>query len=350
MIINIKIDIMGQEAIKNKMPNSNLILSRAIDKKEMIFEDGRVKFVREPKPNLRQAIETEIGPIRLDGTWENSYDIETSKRYIEQRKAKEAKNRINQRYAALGGYSSKLGLPMGEVNADLNGGYQMKFRGGSINDDGNGKVWAETTLRAELWMVGVQCILKQEVIDEVYGSVTTLMPSFGGSSINILPEASYRHDGERISNYRMKMYDGPPADLLITGNLKEKDNSIEIVNYKAKVEEWTTKAIAAFGGATGSAAESMASSNSFISDITDMLFSLISKIFGLDDDPYPPSSINIFAKDMISNNYGHHNRTYKSRSIDFTHSFDLVGFDQGGDQGIYTFFLELKMFNETQRI
>ncbi len=343
---------MPKETFKNRktLPNAEMILARAIDTKEIEFDNGRVVFAREPKPNLRKAIESEIGAVLEDGSWANSLDIITAHKYVEIKKAKEAKSRINQRYAELGAYSSRLGLPTGEVRPDGNGGYVMEFRGGSIGDDGNGDTWAESRLRAEVWMVGVQCILKQEVVDEVYGSITALMPSFGGSSVNMIPEASYRHDGERISNYRIKIYDGPPADLLITGNLKEKDNSVEIVGYKAKVEEWANKAIAAFGGAVGSAAESMSANNEFISDITSMFFSLISKIFGLDDDPYPPASINIFANDMIYNNYGHYNRTFKSRSVNFTHSFDLVGFDQGGDKGIYTFFLELKVINETERI
>jgi len=335
-----------------KTANSlDLILDRAILKNEITLENGSVKVSEKVSAATKKALESSIGvKVIPGGVLAGTHIGKLTPSYLELVRKRNARNLINQRYSQLGGYGSRLGLPTGEVVSDGKGGYKMDFRGGTIGTDGGANVWADSTLRVELWMVGLHCVLKQEVEDEVYGSITALMPSFGGSSVNTIPEFKFRHDGERIVNLGIRLYDGPPADLLITGNLVEKDNSSEIVQYKAKVEQWARQAVAAFGGAVGSAAESMGADNGLIKDITGLLFNLVAGIFGMNDDPYTPQTINIFANDLISGNYGHYTRSYKSRSVNYTHAFDLTGFDDGNDKGIYTMFIDARVFSESQRL
>jgi hypothetical protein len=331
--------------------NTDLIIDRAILKKEITLENGSIKVAENVSAVTKKVLESLTSSIIKPGHILTGTHIgKITPMYMEFVKKRNARNLINQRYSQLGGYASRLGLPTGDVVADGKGGYLMNFRGGTIGSDGNADVWADSTLRVEFWLVGLHCVLKQEVKDDIYGAITALMPSFGGQSVNTIPEFHFTHDGERIVNLGIKVYDGPPADLLITGNLVEKDNSSEIVQYKAKVEQWANQAIAAFGGSVGTVAEAMGASNGMVKDITSLLFNLVSGIFGMNDDPYTPQTINIFANDIISGNYGHYTRSYKTRSVNYTHSFDLTGIDDGGDKGIYTMFLDARVFRESKRL
>lgn len=348
--------IMPEENEKVKtrkaVNNVDMILHRAFEKKEILIENGSVSFAKNISPATQRAVGILSGR-KFDAEFLPEHG-RLVKRILDERRRGKAQTNINSLYSQLGAYSSRLGLALSDMKAKDDGGYLMEFRGGKIETDVNGNAWAESKLRVELWLVGLQCVLKQEVEDEVYGSITALMPSFGGSFTHTFPNSGdtfkFRHDGERIVNLAVKLYDGPPADLAITGNLKEKDSTVEISQYKKKVEEWASKAVAAFGGALGPGAEAMASDQSFIKDITNILFDLVGNILGLNDDVYTPQTMSIFANDIISENYGHHTRTSKSRSVNFTHAFDVSGFDEGGDEGIYTFFTDLRVFGEQDRL
>jgi len=338
--------------VSKAVNNVDMILHRAFEKKEIMIENGSISFAKNISQSTQRAVSMLSGR-KFEGELLPEYEQKVSGILDKYRRGR-ARTNINNLYSQLGAYSSRLGLALGDMKAKNDGGYLMEFRGGKIETDADGNAWAEKKLRVELWLVGLQCVLKQEVEDEVYGSITALMPSFGGSFTHTFPNSGdtfkFRHDGERIVNLAVKLYDGPPADLAITGNLKEQDNTVEISQYKKKVEEWASKAVAAFGGTLGSAAEAMASDQSFIKDITNILFDLVENILGLNDDAYTPQTMSIFANDIISGNYGHHTRTWKSRSVNFTHAFDVSGFDEGDDQGIYTFFTDLRVFGEQERL
>src|SRR6266487_921113 len=96
---------------------------------------------------------------------------------------------IEKKYAELGGKASPLGLPLNPTaGVQLQGTtYLMDYRGGQIESSGGTSATAVKMREVQVWWVGLECRIRQESSDEIYGSVGAVVPASGGSFTHKFP-------------------------------------------------------------------------------------------------------------------------------------------------------------------
>jgi hypothetical protein len=141
---------------------------------------------------------------------------------------------IKQKYTQLGEVFSPLGLPIDDdLNAQINistkanhqGGYQGQFRGGLITvKDFDNIAVEEVTEKVKVWFVGLECIVRQESEDEIFGTVGVILPSkpMFTRAVHFPEGTDYLKMGKRgtrTSELNVLLYDDVPADIVLTCNL-----------------------------------------------------------------------------------------------------------------------------------
>jgi hypothetical protein len=281
---------------------------------------------------------------------------------------------INQKYKQLGAVMSPLGLPIDDdlnarmdviTKANQQGGYQAQFRGGvvKINDSANIPV-LDTTNKVKVWFVGLECQVRQESEDEVFGTIGVIRPSTKLSrGVDFPPGTDYLKmgkDGTRTVQLQMLLYDDVPADLVLTINLIEHDSG-DIEEYKRRIAAALSTAAQAGLGSVGVPAEATAASQGFIGAVTWGLVNVVSGWLGADDDAYNPNGFRISGKDVLIH-IGIENGSIKGVASPFQdrtmerpdtpgvvlhYNIDPVvvsGTDQGGDLGVYTFYFKVETY------
>ena len=283
---------------------------------------------------------------------------------------------IKQKYRQLGEVFSPLGLPIdGDLNAQIDvttkanqqGGYQAQFRGGTITiKDFDNIAVEEVTEKVKIWFVGLECQVRQETEDEIFGTVGVILPSKKMVVIaGHFPEgAEYLKmgkDGTRTVELNVLLYDDVPADLVLTCSLIEHDSG-DISEYKRRIAEALGKAAEAGLGSVGVPAEAVAANQGWIGALTVGLVNVLSGWLGADDDPYNPHGFRIPAKDILvdlrikSGKIKGVTSPFRDKTLErgdtpgvvLRYNLDPVivsGTDQGGDLGVYAFYFKVETYS-----
>jgi len=262
----------------------------------------------------------------------------------------EARSKIMAKYSEIGSYRSPLGLASDPDRGvySRGGTYVMDFRGGHIeaNPLNNDPAIAKTETQIQVWWVGLECRIRQEKVDELYGTVAALIPGSGITNTMHFPEDreywDMGPDGQRITQAGVKLYEGPPMDITLIASLVEYDSG-NIDKYKREVAEAIAKASQTLAPSVGVPAEVLAADQGFISDLSLGLVNAISSVLGADDDAYTPQQRVLHWTDLKDPSLRQTlQRSDDPRHIDYTHSIVVSGIDQGGDRGEYAFYFDIR--------
>ena len=287
-----------------------------------------------------------------------------------QRKARlaTAKIAMEKAWAAAGGPKSKVGLPRngqvevrevtqsGETNGALIG-YVADFRGGSItlSPDGTRSATKTETL-VSIMLVGLECEVRQEATDEMYGLVSILGPSDSTVVSKRFPDSGTLNmgpDGIRINDMAVMLIDGGVIqNYQIMGCLFEHDSGDVDVIAKDVSDKVASTAAEALGGLTGAPAEAVGDSESFKQNLASGLAWVFGNVLGMGDDPYDPQSISLPWSTLVSGAVSVQppiHRNDDSRTIeDWTHKIVLSGVDDGGDRGQYVLYFRVWTTQDVQ--
>jgi len=266
-----------------------------------------------------------------------------------------AERKIQKKYAQLGGKKSQLGLPLYPATGVQSSGntYFMDFRGGriEITDPLSENPAIAYKMRfIEVWWVGLECRIRQEKTDEIYGTVAAIIPGSGMSNTHKFPgDREYWDmgpDGQRIVQVGVPLYKGPPMSLTLVGSLVEHDSG-NIEAYKQKIAQVIADAAKGLAVYAGVPAEAVAADQGFINDLSLGLVNGVSSILGADDDPYVPQVHLLHAFDILKRNYTRQtlHRADDPHFLEYTHSIVVSGIDQGNDRGEYAFYFDVRQFD-----
>jgi len=261
---------------------------------------------------------------------------------------------IEKKYAQLGGKASPLGLPVNPTaGVQLQGTtYLMDYRGGQIESSGGTSATAVKMREVQVWWVGLECRIRQESSDEIYGSVGAVVPASGGSFTHKFPGDRDYWDmgrpGERIVNVGVPIYTGPPADVVIVGALVEHDSG-NIDKYKQKFADEITRAAQGLAGMEGVPAEATAADEGWLNTLSLGLVNGIFSLVGADDDAYVPGNLLLHWTDILGHAFPKQTlrRDDDPRTIEYTHQLIVSGVDQGGDRGEYALYFDVRQFDIT---
>ena len=252
---------------------------------------------------------------------------------------------------------SRIGLPLSREAPvyQRNGRYCIDFGGAtlSMRSEPGADVEIQTSRRIQVYFQGFGLESRQETSkDDLYGVVTGNVGSLGYTKHWNLAEVQLAGKGDggrdRISQHSILMWDGAPIDLNIVFSMVERDHG-DRAKIRADIRNAIDAAVkeAAALATAGAATTSIAIDNKFNaqtlaqSNIYQWLLTgaaaLITKIFGLTDDPYRPGSITIPRHEMQTiprvQKYRCHN---DRRLIDYTHRLTISGRDDDGALGVIT--------------
>ena len=281
---------------------------------------------------------------------------------------------IRDKYKQLGEFYSGLGLPTdSNLDAvptpitlrDAEGGYKATFRGGQLKVEDLDQVNVTSPMnKVKVWFVGLECQIRQEGEDEMYGSVDVIIPSTKQADSHHFPEGQESmlmgKDGARITELNMLVYDDEPADIILNCVLAEHDSG-NIDTYKKKMAEALAQAAKAGLAAVGVPAEATAADQGFIGDLSLGLVNALSGWVGADDDVYNPRGIRIPAKDILIALEIKHGKDpgvespFQTKTLERADTPGVTlkynvgpaivsGTDQGGDTGRYAFYFNVEPY------
>jgi hypothetical protein len=221
-----------------------------------------------------------------------------------------------------------------------------------------------------VWLVGIECGIRQESSDEIYGSVGLIVSSTRTSSVTHFPQGvdylSMGDDGARIVSLQLQLYDGPPADLVLSSILVEHDSG-DTSEYKRRIAEAIATAAQAGAASLGVPAEATAADQGWINDLSVGIADLLLGWVGADDDAYTPQATRISGRDILTA-YGIVEGTLPNAVQPFAERVltrddtpdvrlaynigpvRVSGEDQGGDRGSYAFYYRIELFEEGTKI
>jgi hypothetical protein len=267
-----------------------------------------------------------------------------------------AKKAMERGWKNLGGPSSVMGLPLNgqieikEIGNFGQNGYQADFRGGTLTLQTDGmQVESETEVLVNIDLVGIECQIRQEKTDEMYGVISVLGASNTVISSQRFPGSgtiSMGPDGMRINNDTISLVKaGVRQNYYIWASLIENDSGDVDVIAKNIVDKFTQTASSAVGALTGLPAESVADSESFKENMATSLGWVLGNVLGMGDDPYNAESFNLYWGDLKSISPMLQPAVHRNddpRTIDtWTHSLILSGVDDGGDRGQYALYFNV---------
>lgn len=262
-----------------------------------------------------------------------------------------AQQLIMKEWIALGGPSSPLGLPL-DTNFPLlktNDGYHVDFRGGGLHfNTASDQVLPTGGQHVVVRFEGYGLEIRQEKGDEIYGNITCMNPSvlarndFQIQQMDVGPDSN-----NRVRQFSMILYEGPPTYLNIITNMVESDNSSGTRDAVRAAASEAAKALfdeaTAAAGAAGNdpvsiafdaAAKELNLKQKAADWIGDAADTLLNFILGTNDDPYNPGMLSISAAEMMQNKPIQQYHCWDdSHVLDFTHTITVEGKDDGGDTG-----------------
>lgn len=268
-----------------------------------------------------------------------------------------AKQQMQRGWERLGGPRSSIGLPVtGQIEIheigppDAPTEYTADFRGGTLHlTDNGGTVTSYERTLGHVMLVGVECQMRQEKADEVYGVVAAIGPSNQATVTRRFPDSgtlTLGPDGMRISNLGLMLVDGSVVqDYIIIATLVENDSGDVDVIAKNIADKIAGTAAAVIGGLTGAPAEAVGESESFKQNLATGLGWVFGSILGMGDDPYNAESFPLSWTTLKQGNPPLQppvTRNDDPRTIaEWTHKLVLSGMDDGGDRGQYALYFKV---------
>ena len=257
---------------------------------------------------------------------------------------------IQAKYDQLGGKQSALGLPLNPAAGVQRQGktYFMDFRGGKIefNPLSGDPAKAIKLHEMEIWWSGLECIVRQEKTDEVYGGVGVIIPGSGLHSEQKFPAGEdyweMGPDGQRIVEVNTILYKGPPMSMTLIGSLVEHDSG-DTSAVKQKIADAIANAAKGLAAMAGVPAEALAADQGFIGDVSLGLVNGISSLFGADDDPLVPGQKVLHWEDILNQNYARQTLTRgddPGKSLQYTHQIVV-----SGDGATYAFYFDVRQYD-----
>jgi Ricin-type beta-trefoil lectin domain-like len=190
--------------------------------------------------------------------------------------------------------------------------------------------------------VALECRMRQEASDEVYGTVNAIAADSQALSHKFpgdRPNWDMGESGERIVTVGVPMYSGPPIPLLLMVTLVEHDSG-NIDAYKEQIAQAIAKTAGAVAGGLTSGATAVA--QPIIDELARGLVDVATDVLGTADDPYNPASIRLEAGALGDPDRPRHHlqRPDDPRTADFTDVIVVAGTDEGGDRGEYAFYFD----------
>lgn len=264
---------------------------------------------------------------------------------------------IRRAWRGQGGAKSPIGWPIGryvKVNEGADGSFKARFRSGTMTVSADGRTLI-TTVRnyVKITLVGLECQIRQETEDELYGVVAIAGPSDNhlktfrfpgaGESLTLGP------DGQRIWQTALELYNEKIEDLYITCNLIERDSGDVDAISKNLAQKVSEAFSAVMAGMTGVSAESAISEETWFEEGIGTAFGLVlDGILGIGDDPYNPAAVKIGWDEIVGgvDPQPPYRRSDDPRTISaWTHRLVVTGTDDGGDQGQYAFYFNVETYN-----
>ena len=257
-------------------------------------------------------------------------------------------------YARRGGFGSHLGMPLDATRTARDrptaiaagNGFVSPFRGGELVLAGaDGAAEARNTHEVQIRLVGLECRNKQEVTDEVFGSVAYFKPSNRSSGVASIEKQSMGK-GARIVKRGDIVYEGAIANINLSCSLVEKDSG-DTTKYREMFAQAVQKAASAGLAAAGVSAEATAGGEDWMRTISVGLSDLVFGLLGADDDAYNVQTFEISAKEMEADvakplEEKVHKRDDDPQEIRYTHRQLVSGKDDGGDIGEYGFYFRVR--------
>jgi hypothetical protein len=254
-----------------------------------------------------------------------------------------ALRQIEASWNARGGPKSDVGLHLGEriTIAPTAGGYQARFRSGTLKWEPGAPIGWDVSTWVQIRLVGIECVVRQEGSDEIYGLVSCMVPSLGFVKNHIFPGGnntiSMGRSGERLWLTDVTLYKGPIVDVKLWCGLIENDSGdVEEISQEiaTKVSDESARLL---GGMTGLPAESIANQTWYMQGIGTIAGFVLDDILGIGDDPYPfvplvlhHDEVAAFPPPVSVTRPDDANVIERT-----THSIVLEGIDDGGDRGLY---------------
>ncbi|MFO1089621.1 MAG: hypothetical protein U1E46_08575 [Hyphomicrobiales bacterium] len=269
-----------------------------------------------------------------------------------------ASSQLERHWRRIGGPKSIVGLPLGNrieaqevISADGKRSYKALFRGGPLQIMDNGSPFGavQEVIVVNIRLCGIECQIRQEGTDEVYGVISVVGPSGSTIVTKRFPASEVIKLGPermRISNLNLPLVErGVMQNYVITAALVENDSGdVEVIANKI-ADKFTSAAASALGAAVGAPAEAVAESESFKEDIATGLAWVFGSVLGMGDDPYNAESVYIRWDDIKEHRFPVQPAVVRNddpRTIkDWTHRLTLTGVDDGGDIGQYAVFLQV---------
>jgi hypothetical protein len=322
-----------------------MLLKHAVEKNQISLDKDRLVITEQASASVRKLLKVPLG----GNATVNLAELAGSKPRFLMRLF--AENAIQKKYQALGGYRSALGLATDAKLKQDGDQYYMDYRGGriSVQSDGSG-LTAQQRYRCEIWFVGIQCSEKQERTDEVCGAIGVIVGSTGSSTAakfpSDVPYWSIGNNGQTVA-HALKLYDGPPADVVLNCAFTEVDSGdAEVNRYKTLLAEKLVQGgKAALGQSIGSAGEAIVSDEGYLKDILKEVIGFVVDLFGANDDPYTSQQFRLTWDEIQGQAF-----TKKTRSGigNYTHEITITGEDDGGDHGTYRLLFDVRVSVETK--
>jgi hypothetical protein len=265
--------------------------------------------------------------------------------------------KILEKYNQLGGRISSLGLPADAQMPVFNTGtsFRMNFRGGHIDlPAGSDKPVAVKRFRAEIWWMGIECQIRQEGTDEIYGGIGVLVPGSGLSKTEKFSDDTdgtwdMGPDGMRIINTARLLYNGPPMDIVLTVSLIEHDSGDQS-EVKNKIADAIAKAAQSMAVLAGIPAEATSATQGWVNDLSLGLVSAVGNALGVNDDRYPPQQLRIRWPEIQGRQFVRKTarRNDDPRTIEYTHVITVTGFDEARDRGQYALYFDVRLFEDQE--
>jgi hypothetical protein len=321
---------------------------------DMRFEKGKVAFSDRVSQRLQRRL------ARFADSEPGELDRESP--VIPNLLRANAEGKMEQWWNELGGASSSLGIPVGDAISATplpDGGFEAQFRGGTMTLDRDAtELVAHVTTKARVRFAGVECQIRQEEEDEIYGTVTCLGAANGHALTVAFPGGGATTDLGKSNRIWLSggpvLYEGPPEDLVLVGTLVEHDESDEDIEaWSRGIGDGFAKAIGtAVHGATGQSAEDVIDLERVKKAIHDFVQGALDNVLGLGDDPYEVQNATVSWEEINASPSVHVlNRDDDPKAMPWTHCLVLTGRDDGGDVGQYGLYFEVEKEHvaETQR-
>ncbi|MFD6391155.1 hypothetical protein, partial [Nocardia sp. NPDC060259] len=257
-----------------------------------------------------------------------------------------ARQAIENHWLAAGGPLSTVGLPVGPSISPyaIDGGFQADFRSGGIRIlDVDPEIVPGDWVR--IWWVGLECAIRQEGEDEIYGTVFCHAPGRAAkANVVIFPGGNETLEmgepGARIAKTNELLYEGPLVNVTLGVTLIENDSG-DVEEISQEISNKITEASASLlAGLTGVPAEAIDNQTWYRDGIGAIVGLVLDDLFGIGDDEYLPASKLVQWQKLAKfAEPGSYQRPGEPQVIDaFNDIIDASGVDDAGDRGHYRFF------------